>query len=250
MTPRLPRRARGFSLVEMAVVMAILGLLLGGLLMTLQAQQTAQRAQETGRLVTQAKDALLGYAAIHGRLPCPADPALASGSAGAGLERTPTAAGCTGGETGTLPWATLGLPETDGWNRRFTYRVSALFSRTVDPSRTAAQYGCATSPGVVPTQAAFALCSPGDGTVRAASGGADLVTEAPAVLVSHGANGFGSALPSGATVPASADADEIENADGDAVFVERTPTDSFDDRADWLSGAVLMNRMVQAGRLP
>lgn len=230
----MTHRLRGFSLVEMAVVLAIVGLLLGGLIMTLSAQQSVQRTQETRRLLVQAREALLGFAAIHGRLPCPAEPTLASGAAGAGSERPATAAGCSGGQSGVLPWATLGLPETDAWGRRFGYRVSADFARSVTP----------------PAKAAFALDTVGDNTVRVASGGAPLATAVPAVIVSHGANGAGAYNASGTALPASADADEIENHDGDSDFVDKTPTESYDDLVEWLATPTLMNRMLQAGRLP
>jgi type II secretory pathway pseudopilin PulG len=233
----------------MAVVLVIFGLLLSGLMMTLTAQQASQRAQETRRLLTQAKEALIGYATINGRLPCPADPTLASGSAGAGVERAPTATGCTTSQSGALPWATLGLPENDAWARRITYRVSAMYARTVI-ARPPAQYGCATPPATAPAQSAFALCTPGDGNVRSSATGPALVSKVPVVLVSHGGNGYGAALPGGTTMPTSGDGDERENHNRDAVFVDKTPTDSYDDLTDWIASPVLMNRMVQSGRLP
>lgn len=244
------RMQRGFSLVEVAVVVVIVGFLLAGLMTMLAAQQAAQRSQENRRLMLQAKEALLGFVAINGRLPCPADPTSVSGTAGAGVERAPTATGCTGGTVGVLPWTSLGLPETDAWHRRFTYRVSAFFARTVDPTRAASQYGCASAPPVAPTRAAFALCTPGDNVVRATAGGADLVTDAPAVLVSHGPNGWNAFLPTGSAMAASGDADETENGNGDAIFVDKTPTDAYDDATDWLAAPVVMNRAVQSGRLP
>lgn len=230
----MTRPLRGFSLVEMAVVLAIVGLLLGGLMMTLSAQQSVQRTQETRRLLVQAREALVGHAAIHGRLPCPAEPTLASGVAGAGIERTPNATGCAGGESGVLPWATLGLPETDAWGRRFSYRVSPDFARSV----------------AAPAKAAFALDTVGDNTVRVAAAGVALADAVPAVIVSHGANGAGAYNASGTMLPASADADEIENHDGDSDFVDKTPTESYDDLVEWLATPTLMNRMLQAGRLP
>lgn len=244
-----PAAVHGFSLVEMAVVLVILGVLLSGLLTTLTAQQSAQRALESERLGLQVREALLGFAAINGRLPCPADPALPESDPNAGLERTPTAAGCTGGDRGSLPWATLGLPQLDAWSRRFTYNVSPLFARTV-VVRPVSQYGCAIPPAAAPVRAAFALCTPGTGSVASAAGGPALVADAPAVIVSHGANGFGARLPGGGISPASGDADEQENADADALFVDRTPTSTYDDRVEWIAPPVLMSRMLQAGRLP
>lgn len=244
-----PPSARGFSLIEMAVVLVVFALMLTGLLMITGTQLATQRGKDTQRLLAEARQALIGFAAVNGRLPCPAAPSTPAGAPGAGVERTPTAAGCTGGQAGVLPWVTLGLPETDAWGRRITYRVSALHSRTV-MARPPTAYGCAVPPPVPPTQAAFALCSPGDNEVRVAAAGSALVTGAPAVLVSHGANGFGAWLPAGNQMPASADADEQENHDGDAIAVDRTPTAAFDDQVVVVAAPLLAQSMLQAGRLP
>lgn len=241
---------RGFSLIEMAVVLVVFALMLSGLLMVTTTQLATQRVQETQRAMEQARQALLGFAAVNGRLPCPAQPNLASGAPGAGVERTPTAAGCTGGQSGVLAWATLGLPETDAWGRRFTYRVSALHSRTVT-ALPLPLYNCGALPlAAPPAHSAFALCSPGDNEVRVAAAGAALVTNAPAVLISHGANGFGGYLPSGAQMPASTSADEIENHDNDAIAVDRTPSVAYDDVVLWLPTPLLQQSMLTAGRLP
>lgn len=246
---RWMRAARGFSLIEIAVGIVIVALVLGGLLTMTMTHNATQRVRETERLLQQARQALIGFAAVNGRLPCPAQPTLAAGAAGAGIERPPTAAGCTGGQVGVLPWATLGLPELDAWGRRFTYRVSALHSRTVI-ARPPTQFGCATPPAVAPTQAAFALCSPGDNQVRVAAAGAALVSDSPAVIVSHGANGAGAFVPAGTMIPPGANADEQENADNDAVWVERAASATFDDLTVWVPATLLAQAMLQAGRLP
>jgi prepilin-type N-terminal cleavage/methylation domain-containing protein len=243
------RRTKGFSLVELAIGLVIVAMIVSGLLMFTMTHNAVQRTQDTERLLAQARQALLGFAAVNGRLPCPAQPGLASGAAGAGQERPPTAAGCTGGQAGVLPWATLGLPELDAWGRRYTYRASALYSRTVAP-RPPTAFGCAVPPAVAPAQAAFALCTPGDNQVRVSAAGAPLVAGAPAVIVSHGPNGAGAALATGATMAPSAEADEQENHDGDAVMVDRGPTAVFDDLAVWVPTSLLMQTMLQAGRLP
>lgn len=242
-------RECGFTLVEMAVVLIVFGLLLGGLLMILTTHEANRRVEETQRLLAQARAALIGFAAVNGRLPCPADPTIPTGSPGAGTERTPNATGCTGGQQGVLPWVTLGLPETDAWGRGLTYRVTALYSRTVI-ARPPTDYGCTPLPPLPPTQAAFALCSPGDIEVRVASGGPALATAIPAVVVSHGPNGFGARLPTGAQLPEENSEDERENHDDDAVFVERTRAESFDDLLLPLASPSLMQWMLQSGRLP
>jgi prepilin-type N-terminal cleavage/methylation domain-containing protein len=63
---------RGFTLVELAVVMAILALLLGAVMYTLTAQQDQQQHDETGRTLEMAREAVLGFGIASGRLPCPA----------------------------------------------------------------------------------------------------------------------------------------------------------------------------------
>lgn len=221
-------RQHGFSLIEMAVALVIVGLLLGGTLGTVGALQQRQRLSQTSAQLEEIRDALVAFAVVNRRLPCPADPTLGDTVVGAGLERVPTAAGCTGGNAGAIPWATLGIPQTDAWGRRFSYRVSAGFARQAP---------------------AFTLASVGDNVVR--NGAAvSLADAAPAVIVSHGANARGSRGPSGALAAAGADAREIENSDGDLEFVADTPTDTYDDLVTWLPGTVLAYRMLQAGALP
>src|SRR5713226_9528661 len=64
--------AIGFTLVELAVVLAIVGLLLGSLMYTLSAQTEQRNFEETRRRLEQARELVLSFAIINGRLPCPA----------------------------------------------------------------------------------------------------------------------------------------------------------------------------------
>ncbi len=234
-------KTKGFSLVEMAIVLVIIGLLLGGLLMPLSTQMEQRRISETQKALDEINQALMGFAISNGFLPCPADPTLPSGAIGAGLARARTAAACTGGNNGALPWATLGVGETDAWGNRYTYRVTTTFADATDGT------GCSGAPraGV-----SFELCSVGDAVISATSGGATLATTIPAVIVSHGRNGAGAYNTTGAQQPVSTDADEAENSDADIDFVNKTATATYDDLVTWISPNTLYNRMVAAGRLP
>lgn len=257
----------GFTLVEMAMVLMIVTLLLGGLVPTISAQMEAQRISETRRQMSEIRDALLGFAVINGRLPCPAQASLATGTTNAGREATAgnscscqtlsgstnTIANSTSGiacnntsVTGVLPWATLGLPETDAWNRRFTYRVTTRFADQIVAGTT----DC--TPAVIaPTASSFALCSPGTPDVLVASGSTNYVaTDVPAIFVSHGKNGNGAYISDGTQLAIGSNADEIENSDNNLSFVSHEFTSEFDDLVVWVPPGVLFNRMVAAGKLP
>lgn len=221
--------ARGFSLVELAVVLVIVALLIASLVFPLSAQQDIRARQETEKTLADIREALMGYAASHAAgdgkpyLPCPDtdDDGIENRSAGA----------CTGGiQEGRLPWADLGLGRNDAWNNRFRYRVTAAFSNST---------------------AGFTLASVGDLAVCADSACAATVAGSVlAVVLSHGANGAGAFNMSGGTNPAPTDAHELENTDSDITFVSRTTDAGFDDLVIWVPSSVLMNRMITTGKLP
>ncbi|MFY9260421.1 MAG: prepilin-type cleavage/methylation domain-containing protein [Gallionella sp.] len=235
------KRMLGFSLLEMAVVMLILGLLLTGLLPTLSAQVEQQRIVETRKQLNEIRDALLGFAVSQGRLPCPAESGLAIEN-NAGLEAV-SGVGANlvcASNRGVLPWATLGVPETDAWGRRYSYRVTATFADGEDG--TAAS--CA-----MPSSVSFQLCSLGNLTVLKTAGGAKVSDNVPVVVVSHGQNGWGAYTPQGKQL-AGATGDEAENVDNNNTFVSKEFGVTYDDLVLWLSPPILMNRMVAAGKLP
>jgi prepilin-type N-terminal cleavage/methylation domain-containing protein len=268
---RHPHPARGFSLVELAMVLFIVSLLIGGLLMPLSAQNEIHGRQETDKALANIREALIGFAVVNGRLPCPADRSIASGAANAGVEAVTGAGGpcaCAdtvngiatigvtacdhdddgspGGVIGAVPWATLGVPETDFWGNRYTYRMTTRFGRSASGQTI---FGC--TPTTNPTSAAFALCSVGDMTVlTAVAGGTSIASAVPAIVVSHGRNTLGAYSSTGTLITGvTAGSDEEENADGDASFVSRASVD-IDDQLIWIPGSILMGRMLAAGRLP
>ncbi|CAG0987534.1 hypothetical protein MTYP_02098 [Methylophilaceae bacterium] len=210
---------RGFSLVEMAVVLVIVGLLIAGLALPLTAQIDMKHYNETQKELSDLREALIGYAlsntALDGKphLPCP-DTDLD------GFENREATGLCTNIES-DVPWATLGLGQSDNWSNAYRYRVTSAFANSTT---------------------GFTLSTPRDILILEKAGGNMLASNVPAVLLSKGKNGFG------------AGADEQENSDGDAIFVSHTPTNvagnEFDDLVVWVPAAVLFNRMVTAGKLP
>jgi prepilin-type N-terminal cleavage/methylation domain-containing protein len=250
-TPRLPNeRQFGFTLIEIAIVLVIVGLLLGGLLMPLATQVDIERRQQTEKTMEEIREALIGYAVVNNRLPCP-------DTSGDGQADDP----CAGGQEGLLPWVTLGVAQTDAWGNRFLYRVSDEFTNI--PAG-----GCSTSDDRI------GLCDTGDITVNTRNPTTKavqtLATGVAALILSHGKNGFGATTSTGGTIPPGplpATRDERLNMNNDATFYSRTPTPApnaancsdsvvaqpyceFDDIVAWLPTNVLFNRMVAAGVLP
>jgi prepilin-type N-terminal cleavage/methylation domain-containing protein len=239
--------SNGFSLLEMAIVLTIVGLLMAGLIPSITGQIEQQHRSETRKQLDDIQQALFGFAISNGRLPCPADgtiPTLAAVANGAGQEKSSCGTGANGG---VLPWVTLGVNETDAWGRRFTYRVTPAFA---DPVSAASSSGCTQIPA--PTQSIFALCTSGNLIIGLTPGTANVAANIPSVIISHGTDGLGAYMPSGLQVqpvPA-ANTDQGDNVDNDNNFVSHDFTTTFDDLVVWLSPGILFNRMVMAGKLP
>jgi prepilin-type N-terminal cleavage/methylation domain-containing protein len=228
------RRARGFTLVELAVALAVIGLLIGMLMVPLNAQVDQQRINDTRKQLDLVTEAILGFAVANGRLPCPAVATTANTVAGAGAENfaAPSCVGAVAGVVvGVVPWATLGLPEVDAWERRFTYVATDTFADNL--------------PAGMP--ASFALTDTGNLIVT--SGGVTIANGMAAVIVSHGKNGLGGFRTDGVQV-GGASGDELENANGNITFVAKIPDTAFDDLVVWVSPNILKSRMVAANRLP
>ena len=179
----------------------------------------------------QARDALIGFAITHGRLPGAARPQTATGTAFGGFSAGMEDPART---VGVLPWATLGLPETDGRGRRYSYRVTAVF----------------TTPPPTPPTPVFNATTPGDITILDRLGGSTIAAQVPAVIVCHGINGFNAWLPSAFRCPQRRMRTKTPTTTADAVFVRQTHSDTFDDTVVWVDRTLLIDRLTQAGSLP
>lgn len=234
--PNSFKREKGFTLTELAIVLFIVALLIGGLLPTVSSQIESRQISDTQKSMVEIKEALLGFAVANGRLPCPANPTLPAGTED-----------CTRTE-GVLPWADLGVQQLDAWGRRYTYRVTNSFKDAIAAGTVSPPALCTT----LPAQSSFALCSEGDITIT--DGTNTIASKVPAIVISHGNNGRGAYQPDGTQVPGAA-GDELENANNNTTFISRAATapgapNEFDDLVTWIPLPLLMNRMITAGRLP
>lgn len=217
---------RGFTLVEMAIVLVMVGLLVAAFLSPLTTQFEQTKNIEARRDIQEIKEALIGFALSNLRLPCP-------DTTGDGIEDVCTDTLSSNSTGGNLAWLTLGLKSTDPWGRPYQYRVNNAFSTNFNLNTTG------TGAGIL------RICSDNGCTVLEAN-------NVPAVIYSSGRNGH--------TQPPVGN-DEIENtavagAQFDRTFVNHeyfpptAPNGEFDDIMGWLSSSVLMGQMVMAGQLP
>lgn len=141
---------RGFTLTELAIVMFIVALLLGGMLLPLSAQQDVRAQQETEKTQSDIRDALLGFAMANDRLPCPASStsngveSYCDSASGACVVTAPpqyrSHGRCSNPYDGFVPAVTLGLSAVDsqgylldGWGDESIHRVRYAVS-TNSPS--------------------------------------------------------------------------------------------------------------------
>lgn len=220
----------GFTLVELAIVMVIVALLLGGIMSTLSTQRDIANTRETQKRLSEIHDALLGFAAANGRLPCP-DTDTDPTAAGYGLEEASCSTSLT--EEGYLPWKTLGVSATDAWGSQRTnaadprigdwrYRVDRNFSPTA-PAKITLSTGFSADSLTVKDDLGNNLTS---------------TSERPVAIVF-------SAGPNGVTDGGNA---TFEPTSGIYQAGIRSP--SFDDVVIWIGRPILFNRMIAAGWPP
>ena len=277
----------GYSLVELAVVMLIVSLLIGGLLLPISAQQDVRARQDTERILTDARESLLGYAIANGRLPCPASSTSggiesfctsatgACGDAIVGFSPATTAHGrCSNPYDGFLPAVTLGFTPinsdgfaTDGWNVGISSVRYAVTDYAHTPGTTTTCQNNAVSGTNIyrpfscingmkdifstSTTSDLVVCNAGANVTSAGTANASCSTgtlTSDAVAVIYS---LGKNVATGGTDP-----DENQNFNpqstiaADRAFVKNTSRDVFDDQITWISRGIMFGRLVSAGKLP
>lgn len=230
--------SRGFTLVEMAVVLVIVGLLLTGLLLPLSAQMDQRNYSETNRQIIEIKEALIGYGLTNGYLPCPAI------SATDGSEDR-AADGTCDSRVGFIPWLALGVKGTDSWNRLFRYSVTPAYARS-------------------DTSVVLSPPTTRDITIRTRDSDGNLVnlsnaSDIPVVVISYGKNGYFGTYSDGTFLAdgSATNVDEDTNGAGATTFISRDMSDNaatdggeFDDIVAWISPRIYLSKLVAAGHLP
>jgi prepilin-type N-terminal cleavage/methylation domain-containing protein len=260
---KIPHRETGFTLIELAIVLVIIGVLAGSFLATLGSRIETTRRAEAEKEMGVIKQALYGYAMSQTppHLPCPdcrtaaMCPSTPSASLNDGIEDRAGAVCDVGNTPGNIPWKTLGLGSGDPWGNRYTYWVSgwaADVNTTVSPP-TGIELTKSPNPSTPGKEPA---------TIKTRVGTAfpDVSDSVVAVIMTQGKDGYGSISIQNILTPAvpTTNVDEKDNLDNNLVFVSRAPTKSgattaggeFDDMLVWISEYELKAKMVEAGVLP
>jgi prepilin-type N-terminal cleavage/methylation domain-containing protein len=239
---------RGFTLIEMAIVLVIITILIGGLAVPLSAQIQARRIAETQKTLAEAREAIIGYAITHQVMVDhdinPATPDIARpflpcpDSNSDGIENREPGGNCTQ-DVGWLPWVTLGTAAQDAWGNRLEYASQ--------PGVTSAAIGF-NNATFTPPPAWYDVC-----VSQTACVPPDVAADVPVVVLSRGANGWGALNINGNTLAAPTSEHELANRDGDERYVSRAPSKpgdaagEFDDLVTWLSFNLLITRVCPAG---
>ena len=258
---RLISRGRGFTIIELAVVLVIVSLLIGSFLYPLSTQVDQRNTADTQRRLEEIREALVGYAIANGRFPCPAAVSSPPASTDSGQEATPfsSSSGVCPSYAGYVPGKILGLNNLDSQGFALDAWGSTPQSRiryAITNANLTGVAGTATFTGNGATS-----------SMRAA--GTSAIGSSGNVYLYVCASSAGITAPAcGSTAPLSM-ANALSN--GDAVFViysvgkdlasqqtfgnatfwsQPVATQTFDDQVLWVSRFAVISRLVSAGQLP
>ncbi len=221
--------AAGFTILELAIVLLIVSALTASLLGPFTNYLYQRQVALTEKSLDEIKEALLGFAAAHGRLPRPA------GNGGDGTEDP--AINCNDNYcSGLIPWQTLGIARMDAWNNFIRYSVAGTFSDSNAPIKFTSQSTLDV-----------------DTRLPGAAAMTKIATNIPAIVWSIGRR----------DVLDGVNSDEQDNRrlflhtslnSADPNIITRQYSEAgavggeFDDLVVWVSAPVLFNRMLSGGQ--
>ena len=270
------KKQSGFTLIEIAVVLVIIGVLVGSFIGSINSRIETTRRDSAINQLKDIKLSLFGYAAATGRLPCPTT------AIGGGQEQPVAGGNCTT-LYGFIPGRTLGLNGAynrdnlliDSWGNPFRYSITnsnaSAFTTTPGGGGSIQEMAAASINGLAALSPDIVICD-GDSTNNNSCAGAPapttIVDTAVFTILSlgkDGANFITNVTPNSDQGENASEAAVVANAVGEnlaytvgnnRVFVSKSysSTDSaagqYDDLIIWASQYALYSYMMEAGQLP
>jgi prepilin-type N-terminal cleavage/methylation domain-containing protein len=250
-------RQRGFTLIEVAIVVLVVSILLGYTMALVPIQQDLKKSRQVDREIDRIIEQLVAFAQVNGRLPCP-DTDIGAPDGLENFDPDPTV-GCDG-FFGFLPGRTLGMNGNfgnggrllDPWGTGYGYAVSDVDSGSGEIDLVVAND--VRVEGLANVTADLFICDDsavlGNDLDCTAAGSNDVMTNVAAVVISLGKDR--------GTITSNIQTENIDNfgagAMVDKVFIFSTRSDvnnaEFDDVIKWLSTNQLFSKMIEAGQLP
>lgn len=246
----------GFSLLEIAIALTIIGVLLYGVAGMLNKVDDFDTYQANQQYIEKVEDAYYTYIQVNRYLPCP--------DTDADGRENRSGTQCTA-EEGSVPYLDLGISPTDAWDARLYYAVNTRSdtSDITDADESASYFSNATSPipsydyntdpfGSDRGSGNYRVCSE-TATACSATTGSDDVIEfaAIAVVISFGKNADDTWAKRAAGNENLLSAAEEENADDDNHFWQDQGSDvdgnEFDDQLFWITGYDMKYAVVKSG---
>lgn len=229
---------KGFSLIEVAIVMLILGFVLGGLMVPMSAQRENNNIKQARQEIKIIQEAIYGFAIASARMPCTAQP-------GSSNENCPSL-------TGFVPAGDLGIEGRfncdnlllDPWGNPYRYSVTSANTQAyindisaIDPLSSLApdlricrDSACTT---ILTSKAVAVIYSMGSNWNTL--GGADETANAETTIT--GTAGCGSINYRVSNNPDYVDRDIVETGN------------TFNDIVSWISNTVLLAKLLAAGQI-
>ena len=249
----------GFSLIEIAIVLVIIGALISAAIMPLTAQRDTNNIKKARTELKTIEEALYGFAIANGRLPCPADDVSngveAATANGAGWDCDVP--------MGFIPAVTLGLQGSvncdnllvDPWGNPYRYSVTSA-ENGGSPGADFVSSGDIAAVQPINLLPDLRVCGNVLANCTAASGAADIVADnVVAVFFSMGKQWQNPSAVEDENAGESAQIAGCMNYDvsNDRFFYAgssiETGANQFDDIVTWISPNILYAKLLAAGQL-
>lgn len=237
------RLRAGFTLVELAIVLLIIGVISGLLLSNFGAKLDVQKHNEDKQMLEDIKVSLINYVTTNGFLPCPDTSDPIADPNGVGRENRNGLLECSA-SSGNLPFSDLETHPETAHGFRFSYHINR---ETVNPPVSVAQiteesasyfrnptgYGCPRYcfNRATPPTANFS----GIGNININNGTINVAENVLAVVISHGKNNCTTNPNAAGTIPADPSF-EIRNCNYNSpVYYQAQQDNNFDDILTWVT---------------